>query len=110
MVIRKISPVGGVKLLSSMLSTVSSTLSTTSTLSATSTTSSVVSMFATVGVSEISVIMVICLIALLSASEILSASSYWNKRLATMLNLAIIPMVVTFIGIVTFKVVAIIGS
>jgi hypothetical protein len=67
-------------------------------------------MFSTVGVSEISVIMVVCLIALLSASEILSASTYWNKRLSTMLNLAIIPMVVTFIGIVAFKVYAIINT
>lgn len=87
-----------------MLSTVSSTLSTTSTLSATSTTSSVVSTFSAVGVSEISVVMVVCLIALLSASEILSASTYWNKRLSTMLNLAIVPMVVTFFGIVLCKV------
>jgi hypothetical protein len=67
-------------------------------------------MFATIGVSEISVIMVVCLIALLSASEILSASTHWNKRLSTMLNLAIIPMVVTFVGIVLFKVTAIISS
>jgi hypothetical protein len=56
------------------------------------------------GVSEISIITVVCLIALLSASEILSASKMWNKRLATMLNLAIIPMVLTFTMIVAFKV------
>lgn len=83
-------------MLSSMLSTVSSTLSTTS---------SVVSMFSVVGVSEISVVSVVCLIALLSASEILSASSLWNKRLSTMLNLAIVPLVLTFFLIVGYKVV-----
>ena len=88
-------------MLSSMMSTVSSTLSTTSTMS---TTSSVVSMFSTLGVSEISIITVVCLIALLSASEILSASKMWNKRLATMLNMAIIPMVLTFFLIVGYKV------
>jgi hypothetical protein len=67
-------------------------------------------MFATMGVSEVSVISVICLIALLSASEILSASSLWNRRLATMLNLAIIPLVMTFFLIVGYKVYEVIGS
>jgi len=61
-------------------------------------------MFATLGVSEISIITVVCLIALLSASEILSASQVWNKRLATMLNLAIMPMVLTFFLIVAYKI------
>jgi hypothetical protein len=81
-------------MLSSMMSTVSSTMSTTS----------VLGMFATLGVSEISVITVICLIVLLSASEILSASKIWNGRLAETLNMAIIPMVITFFAIVAFKV------
>ncbi|NPV62192.1 MAG: hypothetical protein HPY61_06100 [Methanotrichaceae archaeon] len=67
-------------------------------------------MFATIGVSEISIITVICLIALLSASEILSASSLWNRRLATMLNLAIFPMVITFFAIVLFKVVEVLNQ
>ncbi|NMB86600.1 MAG: hypothetical protein GYA29_10265 [Methanothrix sp.] len=62
-------------------------------------------MFSVVGVSEISVVSVVCLIALLSASEILSASSLWNKRLSTMLNLAILPLVLTFFLIVGYKVV-----
>lgn len=93
-------------MLSSMLSTVSSTMSTTSTLS---TTSSVVSTFSTMGVSEVSVISVVCLIALLSASEILSASSFWNRRLSVMLNLAIIPMVLIFCLIVAFKVLDVIN-
>ena len=89
-------------MLSSMLSTVSSTMSATST-------TSVVSTFATVGVSEISVVSVICLIALLSASEILSASTHWNKRLSSMLNLAIVPMVLTFFLIVSYKVLDIVN-
>jgi len=89
-------------MLSSMLSTVSSTMSAAST-------TSVITTFATVGVPEISVISVICLIVLLSASEILSASSQWNKRLSTMLNLAIVPMVLTFFLIVGYKVIDVVG-
>jgi hypothetical protein len=79
---------------------------TTSAMSTTSamTTTSVVSMFAQVGVPEMSIITVICLIALLSCSEVLSASKLWNKRLSMMLNLAILPMVLTFFSIVLFKV------
>lgn len=77
-----------------------STMSTTSVLS----TTSVVSMFATLGVAEVSVISVICLIALLSASEILYASKLWNRRISFMLNLAIIPLVLTFFLIVGYKV------
>jgi hypothetical protein len=46
---------------------------------------------------------------LLSASEILSASSQWNKRLSTMLNLAIVPMVLTFFLIVGYKVIDVVG-
>lgn len=90
-------------MLSSMLSTVSSTMSAAST-------TSVVSTFATMGVADISIVSVICLIALLSASEILSASTHWNKRLATMLNLAIVPMVLTFFLIVAFKVIEVVGA
>ena len=81
----------------------SSMLSTTSAMSATS----VVSTFASVGVAEVSVIGVICLILLLALSEILSASKFWNSRLATMLNAAILPMLVAFAGIVVFRVMAV---
>ena len=97
-------------MLSSMLSTVSSTMSAT-TVSATSTlsTTSVVSTFATIGVSDISIISVICLIALLSASEILSASTHWNKRLSMMLNISIVPLVLTFFLIVGYKVIEVVA-
>lgn len=88
-----------------MLSSMMSTMSTTSAVS----TTSVMSMFATVGVSDLSIISVICLIVLLSASEILSASKLWNKCLSTSLNLAIIPMVLAFVGIVVFKVAEVIA-
>ncbi|MBP8623721.1 MAG: hypothetical protein KBI12_02605 [Methanothrix sp.] len=62
------------------------------------------------GVSDISIVTVVCLIALLSASEILSASSCWNKRLSTMLNVAIVPMVLTFFLIVSYKVIEVLGT
>lgn len=87
-----------------MISSMLSTMSTTSTLSLTS---SAITLFAQTGVSEISIISVISLIALLSCSEILSASKLWNRRLSTMLNLAIMPMVVVFFAIVAFKVMAV---
>ena len=101
---------GEVLMLSSILSTVSSTMSATS-MSATSTlsTTSVVSTFATIGVSDISVVSVICLIALLSASEILSASTHWNKSVSTTLNLSIVPMVLTFFLIVSYKVIEVVA-
>lgn len=74
-----------------------------------STTSSVVSTFTTIGLSEMSIVTVICLIVLLSASEILSATKFWNGRLSTILNLTIIPMVLTFFAIVGYKVMEVIG-
>lgn len=88
-------------MLSSMLSTVSSTLSTTSAAAST---------FANIGISEISVVTVICLIALLSASEVLSATKHWNRRISTMFNIAIVPMVLTFFMIVGYKVIDVVGN
>jgi hypothetical protein len=77
----------------------SSILSTKSAL-----TTSAVSASTTIGVSDLSVIVVLCLIVLLSASEILAATKLWNKKLSHSLNLAIIPLFVTFIAIVVFNV------
>jgi hypothetical protein len=68
-------------------------------------TTSEMSAFTTTGVAEASVATVICLIVLLSASEILSASKLWNKHLALTLNLAILPLVVTFFAIVAFNII-----
>jgi hypothetical protein len=56
----------------------------------------------------VSVSAVLCLILLLSASEILSASKLWNKHLSLSLNLAILPLVVTFFAIVVFNVMKVI--
>jgi hypothetical protein len=78
----------------------SSTLITTSVLTA-----STVSAITTIGVAEASVAAVLCLIVLLSASEILSASKLWNKNLSHSLNLAILPLVLTFFAIVAFDII-----
>ena len=67
-------------------------------------TTSEMSAFTTTGVAEISVAAAICLIVLLSASEILSASKLWNKHLALSLELAILPLVLTFFAIVAFNI------
>lgn len=72
-------------------------------------TTSVLGMFATLGVSEISIITIVCLIVLLSASEVLSTCEIWNERIATSLNLVIIPIILTFFAIVAFKIWEIVG-
>jgi hypothetical protein len=82
----------------------SSMLSTTSAISTTSATTAAISALTTTGVAEVSVGAVLCLIVLLSASEILSASKLWSKHLSLSLNLAIIPLVVTFFAIVAFNI------
>jgi hypothetical protein len=51
---------------------------------------------------------VVGLIILLSLKEILAASEQWNKYLNESFNMAISPLIVIFVGIVTFKVTAII--
>ena len=85
-----------------MLSSIMSATSAVATSSMSTT--SAISRFTSIGVAEVSVASVICLIVLLSASEILSASKLWNKHLALSLNMAILPLVVTFFGIVVFKI------
>ncbi|MCJ7443262.1 MAG: hypothetical protein MUO26_01805 [Methanotrichaceae archaeon] len=104
------------KLLSSLSSTLSSTTMVSSTLSTTSsitsslvtssavTSSAVMGMFTTVGVPEIGVVTIASLVVLLGIFEVLSGSDLWNKRLAALLNLAISPMLLTFLLIVLFKV------
>ena len=97
-------------MISSMLSTVSISVSaTTISVPCALSTAPVLHTFATIGVSDLSVVSLICLIALLSASDILSDSTLWNKRLSTMLNLSIVPMVLTFSLIVIDKVIEVVA-
>lgn len=70
--------------------------------------SSVISMITIPGLPQYGVSVVVGLIALLSLKEVLSASKYWNKYLNRSFNLAIIPLLLSFMGIVVFKVAEII--
>jgi hypothetical protein len=72
-------------------------------------TAPMLSTFATIGVSNLSVVSVICLITLICASEILSYTTHWNKRLSTILNIYIVPMIHTFSLIVSYKVIEVAG-
>jgi hypothetical protein len=80
-----------------------SIISTTSVVSST-----VVSMMTDIGLTEYDIPTVIVLIFLLSAKEILSASKYWKKALATSLNMSIFTLLVVFTSIVVFKITEII--
>ncbi|WP_440953431.1 hypothetical protein [Methanococcoides sp. FTZ1] len=66
--------------------------------------STVVVMMNQIGLPEYDVLTVIVLIVLLSAKEIISASSYWNKSLATSLDMGIFTLLVVFASIVIFKI------
>ena len=80
----------------------------TSVISATTTSAvsaaGAISMVTGIGAPEYGVIAVIALIILLSAKEILSASESWNKRINSSLNMAIMPLLISFFAIVVFKV------
>ncbi|MCJ7445478.1 MAG: hypothetical protein MUO26_13320 [Methanotrichaceae archaeon] len=55
------------------------------------------------------IVAVISPVALMSARDILSVSTFWNKRLDTVLNMAVFPLLLTFILIVVFKINAILN-
>jgi hypothetical protein len=61
-------------------------------------------MSTSIGLPEISFVCILCLIVLLSASVLFSSSKLWSKDLSYSLNLAILPLFVTFIVIVGFMV------
>lgn len=56
------------------------------------------------GLPEYDVLAVIVFIVLVFAKEILSASKYWTRSLATSLNMGIFTLLVVFASIVTFKI------
>ncbi|MGB9927710.1 MAG: hypothetical protein ACPK85_04830 [Methanosarcina sp.] len=66
--------------------------------------SSAITMITTPGLPQYGAIVVVGLIALLSLKEVLSASEKWSKYLENSFNLAIIPLLVCFAGIVLYKV------
>jgi hypothetical protein len=71
---------------------------------------SAITMITTPGLPQYGAAMVSALIVILSLKEILSSSQKWNKYLNNSFNLALVPFVITFVLIVLFNVVAIIGS
>ncbi|KKG09300.1 hypothetical protein [Methanosarcina sp. 2.H.A.1B.4] len=86
-----------------LLSVISSSVISSSAIS-----SSAISMVTSPGLPQYGAAVVIGLIALLSLKEVLSASKSWNKSLNSSFNLAIIPLLLSFAGIVVFKVAEII--
>ncbi|MPM37395.1 hypothetical protein SDC9_84009 [bioreactor metagenome] len=79
-----------------------------SAISSSAISSTVISMVTTPGLPQYGSTVVVGLISLLSMKEVLSASKYWNGRLSNSFNLPIIPLLLSFVAIVTFKVVTII--
>lgn len=65
--------------------------------------SSLSSVITTRGLPQYGATVVVGLIILLSLKEILSASNQWNKNLNESFNIAILPLILSFVGIVIFK-------
>jgi len=86
-----------------LLSSISSSIISSSALS-----SSAITMITTPGLPQYGAIIIVGLIVLLSMKEVLSASEQWSKYLDNSFNMAIVPLIVCFLGIVTFKIVTII--
>jgi hypothetical protein len=61
-------------------------------------------MITTPGLPQYGASVVIGLISLLSLKEVLSASEKWNSSLNSSLNLAILPLLLVFAGILLFKI------
>ena len=79
-----------------------------SAISSSAISSSAISMITSPGLPQYGAAVVVGLIVLLSLKEILSASEQWNKYLNESFNMAILPLILSFVGIVTFKVATII--
>jgi hypothetical protein len=65
-------------------------------------------MVTTPGLPQYGAAVVIGLISLLSLKEIFSASDQWNNSLSSSFNLAVLPLLLCFGGIVSFKIIDII--
>lgn len=74
----------------------------TSTLS--SAEAGIVTMVTPTGLPEYGILVVATLIWLLAAKEILSRSKRWNESLDSSLKMATMPLLVTFVAMVVFKI------
>ncbi|HEY3361611.1 MAG TPA: hypothetical protein VGK06_07225 [Methanosarcina sp.] len=75
-----------------------------SVISSSAISASAVSMITTPGLPQYGVSVVIGLIGLLSLKEIFSASEKWSNSLSSSFNLAILPLLLCFAGIVSFSI------
>jgi hypothetical protein len=81
-----------------------SIISVVSVSSASSAMSSAISMTSVTGLAIGGVAATIFLIFLLSSQEIMSASSYWNKKIKNAFNTVTMPLLIVFLLIVIYKV------
>jgi len=79
-----------------------------SVISSSAISASAISMVTTPGLSQYGISVVIGLIGLLSLKEIFSASEKWSNFLSSSFNLAILPLLLCFAGIVSFSILNII--
>jgi hypothetical protein len=69
---------------------------------------SAISMISVTGLAIGGSLATILLIFLLSSKEILSASSYWDKKISNFYDILILPLLIVFSLIVTFKIMQIV--
>ncbi|WP_292471580.1 hypothetical protein [Methanolobus sp.] len=81
-----------------------STITTTTASAVSSTAAGIVSMTTPIGMNEYAVMAVIALITALIANELLIDSSKWNKSLSYSLTMTIVPLTVSFVAIVIFRI------
>jgi hypothetical protein len=81
-----------------------SSIISSSAISSSAAASSAMSMVTTPGLPQYGAAIVVGLIALLSLKEVLSASEKWNTYLNNSFNVAIFPLLFSFVAIVFFKV------
>lgn len=91
---------GGIIILLSLISS--------SAISSSAISASAISMVTTPGLPQYGASVVIGLISLLSLKEVFSASEKWNSSLNSSLNLAILPLLIVFVAIIIYKIVAIV--
>lgn len=80
-----------------------------SAISSSAISSSAISMITTPGLSQYGAVIVVGLIVLLSLKEVLSASEKWNSSLNSSFNLAISPLLISFMMMILYKVAEIVA-
>lgn len=75
---------------------------------ASATKSGATSMTTTMGLPEYGVLAVVALVILLSAKLMLAASTKWNSIIKCSLDMSIIPLLISFIAIIIYKIIVII--